>query len=617
MAKSKSEDKKALKKTKSEKVASDKVTKDKPKKAKSKSKSKSEQAESERPSSFALTSARAALDPAISTLFANSLGPSKPDAPHVPVVRASRKPDAVAEDNDDEDDGDGEAEGDDPDAELSEIDEEIPTDDEDVEADESVANPVEELPEDDGNNNKRKRKRKDKHEDLEDVYMQKLAKEEAKDAAKDKQARIIKRQKTAGEDKDDSEDEQPSEDEDDDVDEDGLGAEIVSASDGEGASPPPMHETLAPDTNSDLAKSQRTVFLGNVSTTAITSKTAQKTLMNHLSSFFPALDAPTKGQPQHRIESLRFRSTAYASALPKKAAFAKKELMDATTKSTNAYAVYSSQALAREAARRLNGTVVLDRHIRVDEVAHPAKTDHKRCVFVGNLGFVDDETNIDKANEEEGKGKRQGKKTPSDVEEGLWRTFATCGTVESVRVVRDSKTRVGKGFAYVQFTDENGVEAALQLNEKKFPPMLPRKLRVVRAKAIKRNVKPGSSSTRAPSHSKGTGIYNARLTGEQQSQMGRAGRLLGRAGAAQMRSGGPATGANGQASERAPRIASGGPRIRAPEEFIFEGHRASSKSGKSGLKLGGSGKKKGGKPRTRSSNRGAAWKAGGGLKKGT
>lgn len=281
--------------------------------------------------------------------------------------------------------------------------------------------------------------------------MQKLAREEAKDAAKDKEARLNKRQKTAGEDEAGSEDDQPSDDQDY-VDEDGLGAELVSASEDEGATPPPMHESLAPDTNSDLAKSQRTVFLGNVSTTAITSKSAQKTLMNHLSSFFPSLDAPSKGQPKHKIESLRFRSTAYASALPKKAAFAKKELMDATTKSTNAYAIYSSQALAREAARRLNGTVVLDRHIRVDEVAHPAKTDNKRCVFVGNLGFVDDETNIDKANEEEGKGKRQGKKTPSDVEEGLWRTFASCGTVESVRVVRDSKTRVGKGIAYVQFT---------------------------------------------------------------------------------------------------------------------------------------------------------------------
>jgi len=291
---------------------------------------------------------------------------------------------------------------------------------------------------------KRKRKRKDEHDDLEGVYMDRLAREEAKVVAKQKEERASKRQKktTGG---DDASEDSAAGDED--------GADDASTSDDQDAStPPPVHESLLQEVDTDLEKSRRTVFLANVSNVAITSKSAEKTLRNHLSSFFPELDAPVKDQPPHKIESIRFRSTAFASAIPKKAAFAKKELMDATTKSTNAYVVYSSQQLAREASRRLNGTVVLDRHLRVDEVAHPAKVDHKRCIFVGNLGFVDDESNIDQANEEEGKGKRNGRKVPSDVEEGLWRTFATCGTVESVRVVRDSKTRVGKGFAYVQFT---------------------------------------------------------------------------------------------------------------------------------------------------------------------
>lgn len=297
--------------------------------------------------------------------------------------------------------------------------------------------------------NKRKRKRKDKHDDLENVYMERLAREEEKAAAKAKEERKNKRQKT------DASDDSPAEQHDGSADEESDDDDIIisgaDSDDEDAATPPPMHESLMPDTTSDLAKSQRTVFLGNVSTQAITSKSAQKTLKNHLSSFFSDLPTPEKDQPPYKLESLRFRSTAYASAIPKKAAYAKKELMEATTKSTNAYVVYSSPSLAREAARRLNATVVLDRHLRVDEVAHPAKVDHKRCVFVGNLGFVDDESNIDMANEEEGKGKRNGNKTPSDVEEGLWRSFGTCGAVESVRVIRDSKTRVGKGFAYVQF----------------------------------------------------------------------------------------------------------------------------------------------------------------------
>ena len=48
--------------------------------------------------------------------------------------------------------------------------------------------------------------------------------------------------------------------------------------------------------------------------------------------------------------------------------------------------------------------------------------------------------------------KKVRERAPADVEEGLWREFGKAGTVESVRVVRDGKTRVGKGFAYVQFT---------------------------------------------------------------------------------------------------------------------------------------------------------------------
>ena len=173
--------------------------------------------------------------------------------------------------------------------------------------------------------------------------------------------------------------------------------------------------------------------------------------------------------------------------------------------------------------------------------------------------------------------------------------------MESVRVIRDSTTRVGKGIAYVQFDDQNAVEAALLYNEKKFPPMLPRKLRVSRAKAQKKNAKPGSGRPGAPRPN--ANGYQRKMTGEEASQMGRAGKLYGRAGAAKARKPGgrgpERTGANDV------KLGDG---IRKPEAFVFEGHRASSKSGKSGLKLGGKGKK--GKPTTRSAKRGAAYKAG-------
>lgn len=216
----------------------------------------------------------------------------------------------------------------------------------------------------------------------------------------------------------------------------------------------PKHETLdASGERVEIERASRTVFLGNVSTAAIRSKVSRKALLDHLTSFSLEI---SKDKSPYKVESLRFRSTAYStSSIPKKAAFAKKELMDATTRSTNAYAVYSSSLAAREALKKLNGTVILDRHLRVDGVAHPTKQDHRRCVFVGNLGFVDDESII-KAAEDGGDTKKAKKqKESADVEEGLWRQFENAGAVESVRVVRDKTTRVGKGFAYVQFKVRN------------------------------------------------------------------------------------------------------------------------------------------------------------------
>lgn len=310
----------------------------------------------------------------------------------------------------------------------------------------------------------KKRKRAREEEDLEGKYMLKLAREEEKEEEERQAERRLKRQRLAA-----KEDPEASEAEDDDEEmedasddasenegdseaEEEEGDDLDEEDAASGRLPPsdvPVHESLAPNKEAvELEKASRTVFLANVSTEAISSKSAKKTLLAHMGSFIESLPDPPEGKPAHKVESLRFRSTAYAGgALPKKAAYVKKDLMVATTKSTNAYVVYSTAFAAREAVKRLNGSMVLDRHLRVDGVAHPAKTDHRRCVFVGNLGFVDDESLVDQGGENE----RKRSKIPSDVEEGLWRQFGKAGTVESVRVVRDEKTRVGKGFAYVQF----------------------------------------------------------------------------------------------------------------------------------------------------------------------
>ena len=441
----------------------------------------------------------------------------------------------------------------------------------------------------------RKRKRKHTEDDIEGIYLQKLAKEEAREDAKRPKKQGVENLAINGHHGVSFADEGESEPD-----------SVQSATRDEeekSCTGVPRHETLdSYSTELSLEKAARTVFLGNVSTAAIKSKQEKKVLLEHLSSFLPTLE---NQKTKHRVESLRFRSTAFSStSVPRKAAFARKELMDSTTKSTNAYAVYTTQLAAREATRRLNGTVVLDRHLRVDSVAHPAKTDHRRCVFVGNLGFVDDESSIKDAADGTNSERPRKTKQPADAEEGLWRQFSKAGTVESVRVVRDKSTRVGKGIAYVQFADSNGVEKALLYDGKKFPPLLPRILRVTRAKNVRKTGNQQSvqfrSHGRGPTETK-AGAYKPKIPSNFQSLSGRASKLLGRAGAAQVR---------GSSDGRQTQTANS----KAPEPIIFEGYRASSR-GKGALGLGGSGKKQG-KPRTRSSKRGAAFKASGKRKKG-
>jgi len=119
------------------------------------------------------------------------------------------------------------------------------------------------------------------------------------------------------------------------------------------------------------------------------------------------------------------------------------------------------------------------------------------------------------------------------------------------------------------------VDEALLLNSKKMAN--DRKLRVTRAKTIKRN------QTRKPEppiagkrSSKGKGVYVPKPDPKAKDIASRAHKLLGKAGAAQLKS----------------------------QSEVFEGLRASA-STVSGIKKGGSGKK-GGKPRSRA--RTAAWR---------
>ncbi|KAI1328384.1 hypothetical protein F5Y16DRAFT_160198 [Xylariaceae sp. FL0255] len=548
-----------------------------------------------------------AVDPTLDALFSASSGPVKPPSKDrytalVPVKnRAATKQSKDEDDQEDDQEEDDEVlseleseddEDEDEEEDDSEVDEGDGSDgDESTDLSDKIANALEPPPKE------HKRKRKDQHDDLEDKYMRKIAEEEEKEQRKEK-----RRKGETGESL-----ETPAQE---------HAQRTGDAKDEDEA--PIVHESLqkaGDHVDIELDKANRTLFLGNVSTEAITSSKAKKLLISHLESCLSELDA---GSGPHKIESLRFRSTPFSTgAMPKRAAFITKQLMSTTTKSTNAYAVYTTPLAARTALKVLNGSVILERHMRVDSVAHPAPIAHRRCVFVGNLGFVDDETVVNTNADGETTTKKRHK-VPSDTEEGLWRVFGEhAGKVESVRVPRDEKTRVGKGFAYVQFYDGNDVEAALLLNEKKFPPMLPRPLRISRAKdprktsnAMERSIKAKGEDNKKPKGTK----YTPKITPEQQSLAGRAERLFGRTTAAKQRK-------EMKGGRREPRVRkersqengdgkSNG--FKPPEQFIFEGRRASSKDGKpKDLKFGKTKGKKGAiraKTKSRGARRAQEWR---------
>ncbi|KAI5295678.1 Nucleolar protein 12 [Ascosphaera acerosa] len=386
------------------------------------------------------------LDPAVTSLFEQSAGPV-----HAPAYRnvtkllseqkreqqqeqqSRRRGDAGVEDEE----GEEEEEEEHP---ISEHSSDSDNDDDDDDESMSDVDDAEaSIPPE--SSRKRKRSAAKADEDLEDVYMQKLMQREAKEKDAGAEAEKKKRRKVVAPLGDDSETESEDEDEDEDEDVETDADDATSDSDDDDdddGTAPPVHESLTAEAEkSALDQSRRTVFVGNVSIEAIRSKAAKKTLMEHLVSFavpHPKSKSPRsekqsdkpeeqqEGGEKPRIESLRFRSVAFSDAsLPKRAAYAKKELMDSTTHSTNAYVVYTTPAAALRAPAALNGSVVLDRHLRVDSVAHPAPVDHKRCVFVGNLAFVDKEAGKegeDGDDAKKSKSKKRRDAPPADVEEG-------------------------------------------------------------------------------------------------------------------------------------------------------------------------------------------------------
>ncbi|KAI8981868.1 hypothetical protein BDF20DRAFT_863658 [Mycotypha africana] len=171
-------------------------------------------------------------------------------------------------------------------------------------------------------------------------------------------------------------------------------------------------------------KEAKTVFVGNLSVDCI-----EKEGYKQLKSRFKDCGD---------IESIRFRSVAFSEPIDRKSAFIARKLHSGRDV-VNAYIVFKTTEAVKKALE-LNGTLFMDKHLRVDSASNSRKHDRKRSVFLGGLPF-------DVADEE------------------VWEFFKECGEIEFVRVVRDNKTNVGKGFGYVQFKTREPVEKALKLGQ--------------------------------------------------------------------------------------------------------------------------------------------------------
>ncbi|KAJ2723587.1 Nucleolar protein 12 [Coemansia sp. Benny D115] len=204
----------------------------------------------------------------------------------------------------------------------------------------------------------------------------------------------------------------------------GLDADIEGEEDEEEVRKRSKKASMLGRMHQDPEKLKRTIFIGNITVECITNNQTYKDLKNMCAE-------------HGKVVSLRFRSIAFSELLPRKAAFIMGKF-HSKRDACNAYVEYATDEAAASAVK-MNGTVFQDKHIRVDLASNSKKHDMKRSVFVGNLDFA-------------------------AQEEDLWRHFETCGTVENVRIIRDPKTSIGKGFGYVQFADRAALSLALKLN---------------------------------------------------------------------------------------------------------------------------------------------------------
>ncbi|CAF0952938.1 unnamed protein product [Didymodactylos carnosus] len=176
-----------------------------------------------------------------------------------------------------------------------------------------------------------------------------------------------------------------------------------------------------------MIANKRTIFVGNVPISC-----NQKDLKKLFSSY-------------GKIESVRLRNIVPSEPkISKRVSFIRKQFHP-SQKSLTAFIRFSHDIEAQQATE-LNGQLFKTHHLRVDLASDKKdddstkKHDNKRSIFIGSLPF--------------------------DVnDDDVWSTFENCGDIESVRIIRDKQTQIGKGFGYVLFKDQAAVGLALKMKD--------------------------------------------------------------------------------------------------------------------------------------------------------
>ncbi|XBW35007.1 hypothetical protein QEN19_000572 [Hanseniaspora menglaensis] len=259
----------------------------------------------------------------------------------------------------------------------------------------------------------------------------------------------------------------------------------------------------------ELEKAAKTIFIGNLPQSVLTDKKIHKQFLTLFSTPIKenehevvSEEAEKEEIKNYKVKSCRFRSIAFSEPLPKAVAF-KQLKLDPKRDSINCYLVYQNfdRKTISKIIKHFNGFVFQGHHLRLDSVTNPAKQDTTRSVFVGNLDF-------------------------EELEENLYQHFkqlATTGSdeklIEYVRIIRDSKTQMGKGFAYVQFYDSSYVNKAIELlNGKKMAKSINKKARELRVTRCKKTFTPVTKHNGSA----------ANLNDKQKSKLGRAQKVLGK-----------------------------------------------------------------------------------------